>query len=306
MGSDFLFIYEMMELVDKFLEYIKVEKKYSEHTIKSYQKDLGDFLGFLLETEGHQNTEKADKKIIRNFLVEMSTSGLSKRSMNRKLSTLRSYYSFLLKIGELQISPMETVNSLKFYAEKQIPFSEEEMNLLGNLEREMDVLSRAIIETLYQTGMRRAELCGLLIRNVNFTENLLRVKGKGNKERQIPMGESLKNILQEYLQSRQPLPEFSEYFFVSAEGKKLNEKFVYSKVNNYLSLISSKKKKSPHMLRHSFATHLLNNGADISVVKEILGHASLASTQVYTDASIEQLKKVINQAHPRAIKKDDL
>jgi len=306
LGSDFLFIYEMMELVDKFLEYIKVEKKYSEHTIKSYQKDLGDFLGFLLETEGHQNTEKADKKIIRNFLVEMSTSGLSKRSMNRKLSTLRSYYSFLLKIGELQISPMETVNSLKFYAEKQIPFSEEEMNLLGNLEREMDVLSRAIIETLYQTGMRRAELCGLLIRNVNFTENLLRVKGKGNKERQIPMGESLKNILQEYLQSRQPLPEFSEYFFVSAEGKKLNEKFVYSKVNNYLSLISSKKKKSPHMLRHSFATHLLNNGADISVVKEILGHASLASTQVYTDASIEQLKKVINQAHPRAIKKDDL
>ena len=293
-------------MVEKFLEYIKVEKRYSDHTMTSYRKDLDDFLSFLLETEGHQNTLGVDKRLVRNFIVSLNQKGLTKRTINRKLSTLRSYYHFLLKIGEIKKTPMETVESLKFYIEKQIPMSQEEMSNLETVfenQPEEDLLAKAIIETLYQTGMRKAELCGLQLADVDFSQKILKVTGKGNKQRQIPMSPNLEEILEDFLSIRKPITGFDTYFFVNSKGKKLTEKFVYSKVNLYLSYVSSKKKKSPHMLRHSFATHVLDNGGEIFAVKEILGHASLASTQVYTSASIEQLKKVINQAHPRATKK---
>lgn len=295
-----------MGLPNKFLDYLEVEKKYSPNTIISYRKDLEDFLKFILATEGHEDTLIVDKKVVRNFVVELNKSGLSKRSINRKLSSIRSYYHFLLKIGELKKSPVETIDSLKFYAEKQIPFSEEEMMRFQLLEdsENIDPLVKTIVETLYQTGMRRAELCNLQLKNVDFGSKFLKVMGKGNKERQIPFSNSLEEIFKNYLKIRNPEPSAVGYFFVNSKGKKLNEKFVYSKVNLYLSLVSSKRKISPHILRHSFATHLLDNGADISVVKEILGHASLASTQVYTNANLAQLKKVMNQSHPRAIKKD--
>jgi integrase/recombinase XerC len=171
---------------------------------------------------------------------------------------------------------------------------------------QIDLLDKLIIETLYQTGMRKAELCGLLLDNVDLTNRELKVLGKGNKERFIPISDELVVDFKKYLEIRHPLTEFEKYFFINKKGKKLGEKFVYMKVNSYLSLVTTKKKKSPHILRHSFATHVLDNGAEISKVKNILGHASLASTQVYTDANIEQLKKVLNQAHPRAIKKEDL
>lgn len=295
-------------MLEKFLEYLQFEKRYSPHTITSYKKDLEDFLYFYLRTESSENVTKADKKIIRNFIVELSENNISKRSINRKLSSLRSFYLFLLKIGEIKVSPTEGISSLKFYAEKQIPMSKEEMTDLSDrvLEHTHDLLEKSIIEVLYQTGMRKAELCGLVFEHVDLNGNELKIMGKGNKQRVVPISEDLSELLKSYLEIRNPQTEYQSHFFVNKKGKKLNEKFVYVVVNKYLSLITTKEKKSPHILRHSFATHVLDNGAEISKVKKILGHSSLASTQVYTNANIEQLKKVFNQAHPRASKKEEL
>lgn len=294
-------------MIDKFLDYISVEKRYSQNTLVSYKKDLEDLLLFISETEGTEDLKKVDKKIIRNFIVSLSEKKIQKRSINRKLSSLRSFYLYLLKIGEIQVSPLETIPSLKFYAEKQIPISEEEMENLGEvLESESgNSLEKLIIETLYQTGMRKSELCNILLEQVDFSKSEIFVKGKGNKQRVVPISENLLKQIQAYLAIRKPNEDSGIYFFVRENGKKLSEKFVYSVVNSYLSLITLKKKKSPHILRHSFATHVLNNGAEISKVKKILGHSSLASTQVYTNGNIEQLKRVFNQAHPRAYKKED-
>ena len=294
-------------MIEKFLDYISVEKRYSQNTLVSYKKDLEDLLLFISETEGTEDLKKVDKKIIRNFIVSLSEKKIQKRSINRKLSSLRSFYLYLLKIGEIQVSPLETIPSLKFYADKQIPISEEEMESLGEiLEKEPEnLLEKLIIETLYQTGMRKSELCNILLEQVDFSKSEIFVKGKGNKQRVVPISENLLKQMREYTAIRKPNEDSGIYFFVRENGKKLSEKFVYSVVNRYLSLITLKKKKSPHILRHSFATHVLNNGAEISKVKKILGHSSLASTQVYTNGNIEQLKRVFNQAHPRAYKKED-
>lgn len=293
---------------EKFLDYLQFEKRYSPHTITSYRKDLEDFYHFYLKTESSEDISKADKKAIRNFIVDLSEKNISKRSINRKLSSLRSFYLFLLKIGEISVSPVETISSMKFYAEKQIPMSEDEMRTLEHnvLDKAENILEKCIVEVLYQTGIRKAELCGLIFESVNLEENELKIQGKGNKQRFIPISPDLSKLLKNYLEIRNPLDGFEMYFFVNKRGKKLTEKFVYVVVNKYLSLVTSKQKRSPHILRHSFATHVLDNGAEISKVKEILGHSSLASTQVYTNANIEQLKKVFNQAHPRAIKKEEL
>lgn len=292
-------------MVDRFLEYIEIEKRYSPHTVTSYRKDLADFSAFLLKTEAHQDFTAVDKKIIRNFMTELSTATISKRSINRKLSSLRSFFLFLLKLGEITASPLENIQSLKFYAEKQIPFSEaemEEVKTKASVPKSGSFLKELIIETLYQTGMRRAELCNLLIDDVDFSKKEMKIVGKGNKSRMIPISDDLIAAFKEYLLERKPLAESKMYFFINAKGKKLNDKFVYSAVNSYLGLVSTKTKRSPHILRHSFATHVLDNGAEISKVKKIMGHSSLASTQVYTNANIEQLKKVFNNAHPRAKK----
>ncbi|MCX8525698.1 tyrosine-type recombinase/integrase [Chryseobacterium formosus] len=293
---------------EKFLDYLQLEKRYSPHTIISYRRDLDDFYSFYLKTESSEDILKADKKIIRNFVVQLSENGISKRTINRKLSTLRSFYLFLLKLGEIKVSPIESISSLKFYPEKQIPISQEEMHVLQTkiFDEVEDVLEKSIVETLYQTGIRKSELCGLIFESVNLEGDELKILGKGNKERYIPISETLSALLKDYLRIRKPLDDFKSYFFINKKGKKLTEKFVYVVVNKYLSLVTSKEKRSPHILRHSFATHVLDNGAEISKVKKILGHSSLASTQVYTNANIEQLKKVFNQAHPRAIKKEEL
>lgn len=303
-----IFCFYIYIMRDKFLDYLQYEKRYSPHTIISYGRDLDDFILFHLKTEASDNIIQADKKIIRNFIVDLNEKGVSKRTVNRKLSTLRSFYLFLLRLGEIDVSPLETINSLKFYAEKQIPVSQEEMGILNSkvFPEIENLLNECIIETLYQTGMRKSELCGLKFEDVDLYKNELKILGKGNKERYVPISEKLGSLLKSYLETRKPKKEFENLFFVNRLGKKLTEKFVYIVVNKYLSIVTSKQKRSPHILRHSFATHVLDNGAEISKVKEILGHSSLASTQVYTNANIEQLKKVFNQAHPRAIKKEEL
>ena len=293
-------------MIERFLEYIEVERRYSPHTVTSYRKDLNDFSVFLMRTESHQDFTKVDKKIIRNFMTDLSLAEFSKRSINRKLSSLRSFFVFMLKVGQVKVSPLETIQSLKFYAEKQIPFSAAEMTDLQSLEvrpKNGNFLKELIIETLYQTGMRKAELTNLLLSNIDFSKNEIKVVGKGNKSRIIPISMQLLEGFKFYLTKRNPLESSNMYFFISEKGKKLNDKFVYSAVNSYLGLVTSKTKRSPHILRHSFATHVLENGAEISQVKKLMGHSSLASTQVYTTANIEQLKKVFNNAHPRAKKK---
>ena len=241
-------------------------------------------------------------------MVDLSESQISKRSINRKLSSLRSFFLFLLKVDSVQVSPLENIQSLKFYAEKQIPFSKEEMEELqsmGGKPKNGNFLKELIIETLYQTGMRKAELTNLLLNNVDFSKKEIKVIGKGNKSRIIPISDKLLEKFSYYLTKRNALELSEMYFFLSEKGKKLNDKFVYSAVNSYLGLVTSKTKRSPHILRHSFATHVLENGAEISKVKKLMGHSSLASTQVYTTANIEQLKKVFNNAHPRAKKNLD-
>lgn len=293
-------------MIDKFLEYLAVEKRYSPNTIKSYGKDLDDFQKFYWETEGDSNISKATKKIVRNFMMKLSTSEISKRSINRKLSSLRGFYLFLLKIREIEVSPMETVKSLKFNAEKQMPFSEEEMEKLRTIMEQdaVSLLDRLVVETLYQTGMRREEFCNLEYSAIDFHKKEMKVLGKGNKMRIIPFSNQLSESFQLYIKERNPLPESEKYFFVTEKGKKMTGMFVYSIVKSYLSLVTLKKKRSPHILRHSFATHTLNNGAEISKIKKILGHQSIASTQGYTDVDINQLKNVFNSTHPRANRKE--
>lgn len=298
-----------MEMIERFIEYIEVEKRYSPHTVTSYRKDLLDFSSFLLETEGTLDMHNVDKKIVRNFMSELNKAEISKRSINRKISTLRTFYLFLLKVGDIEISPLESIQSLKFYAEKQIPFSKVEMEDFAQKEtpeKKGAFLKELIVETLYQTGLRKAELCNLLLTDIDFSKKEIKVVGKGNKTRLIPVSENLLQKFRDYLPQRKPLEQNNIYFFLSEKGKKLNDKFVYSAVNSYLGQVSSKTKRSPHMLRHTFATHILENGAEISKVKKLMGHSSLASTQVYTTANIEQLKKVFNKAHPRAKKIENM
>ena len=296
-------------MIDKFLEYIQQEKRYSPNTITSYRKDLEDFLSFLMDREGLEDLQKAEKKMVRNFIVFLSEKGLTKRSINRKISTLKSFYAFLQRISLIGVSPVEGISTLKFYPEKQIPFSKEEMQDLSAIldSGEVELLDRLIIEVLYQTGMRRAELCDLLLENVHFYRNEITVIGKGNKQRIVPVSPVLMKELKVYNdEHRRPNPDVELYFFVTPKGKKITEKFVYLLVTHYLSAVSSKRKRSPHILRHSFATHILNNGAEISKVKKMMGHASLSSTQVYTNADIEQLKNIFNKTHPRGNAKTQL
>lgn len=293
-------------MITRFIEYITVEKRYSAHTIKNYEKDLRDFAVFVLEKESEEDLRRVEKKVVRNFIVHLNEQGLSKRSINRKLSTLKSFYNFLLKISEIKISPLESITMLKFYPEKQIPFSKEEMKKLTEMlaGEQVEFLEKLLIEVLYQTGMRRAEICNLPLANVSFSKNEIIIIGKGNKERVVPISTYLSSELQKYKENeRKPMEECQSYFFVNSKGKKLAENYVYSVVTRYLGLVSLKEKKSPHILRHSFATHVLDNGAEISKVKKIMGHQSLASTQVYTEANIEQLKKVFKVAHPRSQEK---
>lgn len=290
----------------KFLEYLEFEKNYSPKTIESYTNDLNAFETFCEIETGLKSISEADKTHLRNFIMRLSENGLSERSINRKISTLKSYYKFLLKIGELEISPASFLHTLKSRNKAQIPFSEDELNKVldsGLFENnKQPMMGKLIIEMLYQTGIRRMELIGLKISDVDFNQNQIKVVGKRNKERVIPFNENLAGQLKEYLELRnEKFPDRKDLLFLTEKGNPLYDKLVYKIVNSYLSQVSTKQKKSPHILRHSFATHLLNHGAELNAVKELLGHSSLAATQIYTHGSIEQLKKVFNQAHPREL-----
>ncbi len=301
-----------METIQKFLDYLRYEKRYSLHTIKNYQRDLEDFLQFYQIEEPSDSIEKAEKNHIRSFIISLSDKKIAERSINRKMSSLRTFYTYLIKTGQLTTSPMLQIKSLKTKKEVIIPYTEKEMQRLFELENifsdDFDgIRDRLMMNLFYQTGMRRAELIQLTLPQLDIEQKEIKVVGKRNKERLLPIGEKLVAEFDKYLVLRKDVVGRENLtLFITKNGQALYDKFVYKRVNHYLSLVTEKQKKSPHVLRHTFATQLLENGADLNAVKEILGHSSLSSTQIYTHSSIQNLKKVFNNAHPRGHKKDEL
>lgn len=295
-------------LFKPFADYLLLEKKYSKLTVKAYQRDLERFLEFIKNEYETSNIDQVNYSQIRSWIVSMVENGLSNRSINRKLSALNTYYKFLLKIEVISLNPLAKHKALKTNKTVQIPFSEKEvMAVLNELYFESDfegIRNKLIIELFYSTGIRRIELVELKLLNVDLEEKTLKVLGKRNKERILPLLDSLVPTFKKYLILRGELESITDrdVLFLTKKGVKIYETLVYRIINEYFSLVSAKVKKSPHILRHSFATHLLNQGADINAVKELLGHSSLAATQVYTHNSIAELKKVHVNAHPRSEK----
>ncbi|MEC4004789.1 tyrosine-type recombinase/integrase [Flavobacterium sp. SUN052] len=294
-----------MSNIKAFQDYLQLEKKYSLHTVNAYVNDLMFFQEFLKNNFDHEVLEKVNYSMIRNWIVSMVDNSISNSSVNRKISSLKSFYKFLLKIKQIENSPLLKHKSLKTPKKIQIPFSEKELdNVLNHInysEGFDGVRDKLIIDLFYTTGIRRAELISLKLQNVNAFNGTIKVLGKRNKERIIPILPIISKQINLYLSERAQLERVidSDYFFLMLKGVKLNDSFVYRLINYYFSNVSEKVKKSPHILRHTFATHMLNNGADLNSVKELLGHSSLASTQVYTHNSLAELKKVYGNAHPR-------
>ncbi len=288
-----------------FRDYLQLEKNYSKHTVHNYCADV-DFFETFLKTEFDQDDLlEVNYSQIRSWIVSLVDAGISNVSVNRKISSLKSYYKFLLKSKQIEVSPLLKHKALKTPKKIQIPFSEKELDLVLNQlefpEGFEGVRDKLIIDLFYTTGIRRTELIHLLISNVNTSNKTFKVLGKRNKERILPMLPVVEKQMQLYFSERANLEQIkdSDFFFLTQKGVKLNDSFVYRLINHYFSEVSEKVKKSPHILRHTFATHLLNHGADINSVKELLGHSSLASTQVYTHSSLSELKKVYGNAHPR-------
>lgn len=288
-----------------FISYLELEKNYSKNTILAYQKDIESFAGFCKEHHDAVNLENVSYPLIRSWIVDLSDQSVSNRTINRKISSLQAYYKFLLKIGEITVSPLVKHRALKTEKKIEVPFSEKEMeSVLSEIPFEDDFegeRDKLIIELLYATGMRRTELVNLKIQDLDLAGHQLKVLGKRNKERIIPLLHTTVRQINTYLDKRSELQSRSDtsYLLLTKDGLKIYETLVYRTINKYFSLVSPKVKKSPHILRHTFATHLLNRGADLNSVKELLGHSSLASTQVYTHNSIAELKKVHRKAHPR-------
>ncbi|PNW27369.1 tyrosine-type recombinase/integrase [Formosa algae] len=292
-------------IFSSFLDYLLLEKNYSALTVNAYKKDLQDCLDFITAEYEQDTLVDVNYPQLRRWIVSLVESGLSNRSVNRKLSALNSYYKFLMKVGDLDQNPLAKHKALKVKKTIQIPFSEKEVkSVLDDFPHEHDfegLRNRLIIELFYSTGIRRIELVQLQVADFNLSNHTLKVLGKRNKERLVPLLPSVIEVIVLYLQARKSLNHITDtgYMFLTQKGVKIYETLVYRIINNYFSLASTKVKKSPHILRHSFATHLLNQGADLNAVKELLGHSSLASTQVYTHNSIAELKKVYLNTHPR-------
>jgi integrase/recombinase XerC len=293
-----------MTRIEDFLKYIEAEKRYSGHTIKAYQNDLSQFHAFCQETD--REGVDLNYKAIRSWVVFLMDSGYSTRTVHRKLTTLSTYCKYLIKEGQLDSNPLELV--LKPKLNKRVPAFVEE----GKLDLLLDEFdfgedftgrrNRLVLDLLYQTGMRRSELIGLTTGSVNREGKSVKVSGKRGKERIIPLNEELLQALERYLIIRKEVVENkpTDRLLVTEKGEPVYDKLVYRIVNRYLSLVTTLDKRSPHVLRHTFATHMLNRGADLNAIKELLGHASLSATQVYTHNTYKKLKSIYNQAHPRA------
>ncbi|MEP5254838.1 MAG: tyrosine-type recombinase/integrase [Winogradskyella arenosi] len=292
--------------LNAFSDYLLLEKKYSIHTVTAYTKDIESFQKFLDAEHDAESVAEANYSEIRQWIVTL-VDHISNRTINRKISSLNTYYKFLLKIEAIEENPLKKHKALKVGKKVQLPFSELELKTV--LEQAIAVVdfetarNQLIIELFYATGMRRIELVNLKITDVDYSQNQIKVLGKRNKERFIPLLSSVKQTLKRYLDYRKNLPiiEDEQMLFLTQKGIKIYEKLVYRIINKYFSEASTKVKCSPHVLRHSFATHLLKQGADLNAIKELLGHTSLAATQVYTHNSIAELKKVHAKAHPRNI-----
>jgi integrase/recombinase XerC len=290
----------------KFVEYLALEKQYSRHTVTAYKGDLEAFQQFATENYDYQEIATVHYPIVRSWIVHLAEQGVSNRSINRKISSLNTYFKYLLKTKQISVNPLAKHKSLKTSKKIQVPFSQREIaSVIELLHQPIDdfetARDRLVVELFYSTGMRRAELIGLQLDSLVVSSNYVKVLGKRNKERLIPLLPSVLESVRIYLDFRSDLPTIKDtnYLFLTAKGVKIYDSLVYRIINNYFSEVSSKVKKSPHILRHSFATHLLNEGAHLNAVKELLGHSSLASTQVYTHNSVAQLKQVYQKAHPR-------
>lgn len=295
----------MVTTTDAFTDYLQKEKKYSPHTINAYLNDIANFRSFNKIHFDQDNIERVNYSQIRTWIVSLVDDGISNVSVNRKLSSLKAFYKFLLKIKQIEVNPLLKHKALKVSKKLQIPFSEKEVaEVLIGMQNPCgfeEVRNKLIIDLFYTAGIRRTELIHLKAVDVDLSNYTIKVLGKRNKERILPVLPIVREQFSLYISERSSLGSIkdNELFFLTKKGLKLNESFVYRLINSYFSTVSEKVKKSPHILRHTFATHLLNNGADLNSVKELLGHSSLASTQIYTHGSLSELKKVYEDAHPR-------
>ena len=289
-----------------FINYLRFEKRYSAHTIRSYKDDLEAFMAYVGLEFGGLELREVSPAVVRSWLASMKDEGLSSRSLNRKISSLRSFYKYQLKNGVVEMSPMGAIISPKMSKRLPVFVEQKEMAILFDEVTFPDDwvgwTDRLVLAILYYTGMRLSELVGLREGHVDSGNRTVKVLGKGNKERVIPVNEVLMAGIREYCEKKRVELEAPdrEFLLVNGAGKKLYPKYVYRVVRKYLAQVTTIEQKSPHVLRHTFATHLMNAGAGLTPVKELLGHASLAATQVYTHNTIEKLKDIYKKAHPKA------
>jgi len=291
-------------MINAFLEYLSYEKHYSKHTVLAYKTDLLSFRDFCATEYDQEELATVHYPQIRTWIVSLVQQKISNRSINRKVSSLKSFYKFLQKTQQVEFNPLAKHKALKVAKKVQVPFTIDEVSsVLQKASEENDFVSvrnKLIVELFYSTGMRRIELIQIKERDINYSERTVKVLGKRNKERVIPLLTSVFKTLEKYKELKVAYFKGAEALLITEKGNKIYETLVYRVINSYFSSVSSKVKKSPHILRHSFATHLLNEGADLNSVKELLGHSSLASTQVYTHNSLGKIKEVYNKAHPRS------
>jgi integrase/recombinase XerC len=289
-----------------FIDYLRFEKRYSAHTIISYQTDLADFFNYLNTQFGKLAIKEISSSFIRSWLAQLKEAGLTSKSINRKISSLRSFFKFLLKTGVIDTTPMNNIITPKVSKRLPVFIKEEDtkklIETLNQSSEDWKTLNGKILITLfYATGMRLNELISLKEKQVDFSRSQIKVLGKGNKERIIPLKKEVSDIVKEYQRlKKKDFENTGDLLLITEKGKKMYPKYAYLLVKKYLGEIRTLDKKSPHVLRHTFATHLMNNGADLNAVKELLGHSSLASTQIYTHNTIEKLKTVYKKAHPKA------
>ena len=292
--------------IEEFINYISFEKRYAQNTLTAYQKDLSDFKDFIEKTFEVYTPQDVKPEFIRTWIHTFITAKISAVTIHRKISAVKSYYKYLLKNNIAAKNPLLTIQLPKKPKRLPVFIDETKMDLLqiqetnSNLCSYQLLMQKLVLELFYQTGIRRTELVNLLEKNIDFYTREIKVMGKRSKERIVPFGAELKTLLEDYISEKEKIGLPKEFLFYQENGNKIYDKWIYLLVKNQLSTVTTLKKKSPHVLRHSFATHLLNNGADIMSVKNLLGHTSLAATQVYTHNTIEKLKSTYKKAHPRA------